>query len=568
MADLVIRGGTVIDGTGAPPREADVAIEGGRITEVGRVAARGREEIDARGRCVTPGFVDIHTHYDGQAVWDSHLAPSAWHGVTTAVMGNCGVGFAPCRAGDRDRLIELMEGVEDIPGPILHEGLDWRWETFPEYLDALDAKARDIDICTLLPHGALRVHVMGERGLALENANQADIARMREITAEAVRAGAFGVSTSRTISHKTLKGDPTPTLRAQEEELKGLAEGLRDAGGGLLELVSDWNTPDPATEFGIVRRVVEATGQRVLFSLTARHDRTEAWKELLAMSDAAAAQGLPIRPVFPPRPIGILLGLQGSQNPFSGCASYKEIAQWPAPQRAAAMRDPAMRARILSEDRISGSNFPLITRLSFERMFPFGAPPDYAPPKEASIAAIAAREGRSAEEVAYDILTANDGADFIFAPLTNFHDYTLSASAECLRHPNAIAGLSDGGAHVGFISDGSFPTFLLAYWARDAKEQVFPVEEIVRRLTSDTARAAGLADRGVLRPGMKADVNVFDLAALGLEAPRMVSDLPAGGRRLLQRARGFDATIVAGAITYRDGEATGALPGRLVRAGR
>lgn len=568
MADLVIRGGTVIDGTGAPPREADVAIEGDRITEVGRVAARGREEIDARGRCVTPGFVDIHTHYDGQAVWDSHLAPSAWHGVTTAVMGNCGVGFAPCRAGDRDRLIELMEGVEDIPGPILHEGLDWRWETFPEYLDALDAKPRDIDICALLPHGAVRVHVMGERGLNLENANQADIAKMREITAEAVRAGAFGVSTSRTISHKTLKGDPTPTLRAQEEELKGLAEGLRDAGGGLLELVSDWNTPDPATEFGIVRRVVEATGQRVLFSLTARHDRTEAWKELLAMSDAAAAQGLPIRPVFPPRPIGILLGLQGSQNPFSGCASYKEIAHLPAPQRAAAMREPAVRARILSEDRITGSNFPLITRLSFERMFPFGAPPDYAPPKEASIAAIAAREGRSAEEVAYDILTAHDGADFIFAPLTNFHDYTLSASAECLRHPNAIAGLSDGGAHVGFISDGSFPTFLLAYWARDAKEQVFPVEEIVRRLTSDTARAAGLADRGVLRPGMKADVNVFDLPSLGLEAPRMVSDLPAGGRRLLQRARGFDATIVAGAITYRGGEATGALPGRLVRAGR
>jgi N-acyl-D-aspartate/D-glutamate deacylase len=545
MADIVIRGGTVVDGSGGVPVEADVAIEAGRITEIGRVAERGREEIDARGRIVTPGFVDIHTHYDGQAVWDAHLAPSAWHGVTTAVMGNCGVGFAPC--------------------PILHEGLDWRWETFPEYLDALDAKARDIDICALLPHGAVRVHVMGERGLALENANQADIAAMRAITAEAVRAGAFGVSTSRTISHRTLKGDPTPTLRAQEEELRGLALGLRDGGGGLLELVSDWNTPDPATEFGIVRRVVEATGQPVLFSLTARHDRTEAWKELLALSDAAAADGLPIRPVFPPRPIGILLGLQGSQNPFSGCASYKEIAHLPALQRAEAMRDPALRARILSEDRVSGSSFPLITRLSFERMFPFGDPPDYAPPKEASIAAIAAREGRSAEEVAYDLLVADDGAGFIFAPLTNFHDYSLSASAECLRHPNAIAGLSDGGAHVGFISDGSFPTFLLAYWARDAKEQVFALPEIVRRLTSDTARAAGLRERGLLRPGMKADVNIFDLGALSLEAPRMVADLPAGGRRLLQRARGYEATIVAGQVTYRDGEATGALPGRLVR---
>ncbi len=568
MADLVIRGGTVVDGSGAAPFEADVAIEGGRIAAIGRVAEQGREEIRAEGLLVTPGFVDIHTHYDGQAVWDSHLAPSAWHGVTTALMGNCGVGFAPCRAADREKLIELMEGVEDIPGPILHEGLDWRWETFPEYLDALDAKPRDIDICTLLPHGALRVHVMAERGLALEDANQADIAQMRAITAEAVRAGAFGVSTSRTISHKTLKGDPTPTLRAQEEELRGLALGLRDGGGGLLELVSDWNTPDPATEFAMVRRVTEASGQPVLFSLTARHDRTEAWRELLALSDSAAADGLPIRPVFPPRPIGILLGLNGSQNPFSGCASYKAIAHLPAAARAEAMRDPALRARILGEDRVSGSSFPLITRLSFERMFPFGDPPDYAPPREASIAAIAAREGRSAEEVAYDILTANDGANFIFAPLTNFHDYTLSASAECLRHPNAVAGLSDGGAHVGFISDGSFPTFLLAYWARDAKEQVFALPEIVRRLTSDTARAAGLSDRGLLKPGLKADVNVFDLATLSLDAPRMVADLPAGGRRLLQRARGYAATVVAGQVTYRDGEATGALPGRLVRGRR
>ncbi|MBR0649400.1 amidohydrolase family protein [Roseomonas terrae] len=568
MADLVIRGGTVVDGTGSPPVEADIAIEAGRVTEIGRVAARGREEIAAQGRIVTPGFVDIHTHYDGQAVWDSHLAPSAWHGVTTAVMGNCGVGFAPCRAADRDKLIELMEGVEDIPGPILHEGLDWRWESFPEYLDALDARPRDIDICALLPHGAVRVHVMGERGLALEDANQADIAQMRAITAEAVRAGAFGVSTSRTISHKTLKGDPTPTLRAQEEELRGLAHGLREGGGGLLELVSDWNTPDPATEFGMVRRVVEATGQPVLFSLTARHDRTQAWKELLGLSDKAAADGLPIRPVFPPRPIGILLGLNGSQNPFSGCASYKEIAHLPAAARAEAMRDPSLRARILSEDRVSGSSFPLITRLSFERMFPFGDPPDYAPPKEASIAAIAGREGRSAEEVAYDLLTAADGGGFIFAPLTNFHDYTLSASAECLRHPNAIAGLSDGGAHVGFISDGSFPTFLLTYWARDAKEQVFALPEIVRRLTSDTARAAGLSDRGVLKPGMKADLNVFDLEALTLEAPRMIADLPAGGRRLLQKARGYAATVVAGQVTYRDGEATGALPGRLLRGRR
>jgi len=562
--ELVIRGGIVVDGTGAPGFEADVGIVGGRIAAIGRVASREAEEIDARGKLVTPGFVDVHTHYDGQAVWDSHLAPSAWHGVTTAVMGNCGVGFAPCRAADRDKLIELMEGVEDIPAPALHEGLDWRWESFPDYLDVLERKPRDIDIAALLPHGAVRVHVMGERAMRLEPANQADVAAMRAITAEAVRAGALGFSTSRTISHKTLKGDPTPTLRAGEAELAGIAEGLREGGGGLLELVSDWNTPDPATEFAMVRRVAEASGQPVLFSLTARHDRSEAWRELLALSDAAAAEGVNIRPVFPPRPIGILLGLEGSQNPFSGAPSYKAIAHLPAAERAAAMRDPSLRARILAEDRISGSTFPLITRIAFERMFPFGDPPDYAPPREASIAAIAAREGRSAEEVAYDLLAADDGAGFIFAPLTNFADYTLNASAECLRHPNAIVGLSDGGAHVGFISDGSFPSFVLAYWG----QRGFPVEELVRRQTSDTARAAGLADRGMLRAGMKADVNVIDAGALALERPVMVADLPAGGRRLLQKARGYVATVCSGVVTYREGEATGALPGRLVRGRR
>ncbi len=565
-ADLVIRGGTVIDGTGREPFEADIAIVGGRIAALGEVPGRGREEIDARGRIVTPGFVDIHTHYDGQAVWDSHLAPSAWHGVTTAVMGNCGVGFAPVRQGDRDTLIELMEGVEDIPGPVLHQGLEFRWESFPEYLDVLDRKPRDIDICALVPHAAMRVYVMGKRALELEPASEDEIAAMRRIVAEAVHAGAFGFSTSRTISHKTLKGDPTPTLRAQEDELTGIALGLRDAGTGLLELVSDWNTPDPATEFAMVRRITERSGRPVLFSLTARHDRTEAWKELLALSNQAAAEGLPIRPVFPPRPIGILLGLLGSQNPFSGTPSYKAIAHLPLAERVAAMRDPAVRARILSEDRVTGSNFPLITRLSFERMFPFGDPPDYTPPKENSIAAIAARQGRKPEEVAYDMLLADDGHSFIFAPLTNYADYTLGPSAELLRHPNAIVGLSDGGAHVGFISDGSFPTFLLTYWGRDRGSDTLPLPELVRRQTSDTARAVGLHDRGVLAPGKKADVNVIDFDALRLERPGMVWDLPAGGRRLLQRAQGYEATIVSGIVTYRNGEATGALPGRLVRS--
>ena len=564
-ADLVIRGGTVIDGTGRGAFEADVAIKDGRIAAVGETPGRGREEIDARGRLVTPGFVDVHTHYDGQAVWDPHLAPSAHHGVTTAVMGNCGVGFAPVRAGDRDTLIELMEGVEDIPGPVLHQGLEFRWESFAEYLDVLDAKPRDIDICALVPHAAVRVYTMGKRALALEPANGGDIAAMRAIVADAVKAGAFGFSTSRTISHKTLKGDPTPTLRAQEDELTGIALGMRDVGAGFLELVSDWNEPDPATEFALVRRVVERCGRPVLFSLTARHDRTEAWRELLALSNAAAAEGLPIRPVFPPRPIGILLGLQGSQNPFSGAPSYKAIAHLPLAERVVAMRDPAARARILSEDRVTGSTFPLITRLSFERMFPFSDPPNYAPSRESSIAATAARGGRSPEEVAYDMLLADEGHGFIFAALTNYADYTLGASAELLRHPNTLVGLSDGGAHVGFISDGSFPTFLLTYWGRDRREGTVPLPELVRRQTSDTARAAGLRDRGVLAPGMKADINVIDFDALALERPAMVWDLPAGGRRLLQGARGYAATIVGGQITYRDGEATGALPGRLVR---
>ncbi len=566
--DLVIRGGSLLDGTGAEPYQADLAISGGRIAAIGTIIGRGAEEIDARGLLVTPGFIDIHTHYDGQAMWDSHMQPSTFHGVTTAVMGNCGVGFAPVRPDDHDRLIELMEGVEDIPGPCLHEGLDWRWESFPEYLDCLDARPRDIDLCALLPHGALRVHVMGERALRLENARPEDIARMRELAAEAIRAGAFGFSTSRTISHKTIKGDPTPTLLAQEEELTGIAMGLREAGHGFLEVVSDFYVPDMATEFNMLRRVAQASGRPLVFSLTARHDRTTAFRDLLALSDEASAEGQSIRPVFPPRPIGILFGLQGSQNPFSGTPSYKALAPLPLAERVQAMRDPATRARILAEDPLKESTFPLMARLTYDRMFPFGDPPDYAPPREASIAGRAAREGRPAAEVAYDFLTGEGGTGFLFAPLTNYADFTLNASAECLRHPNAIVGLSDGGAHVGFISDASFPTFLLTYWGRDGKEARFPLPELVRRLTSDTARAAGLMDRGVLAPGMRADINVIDFDRLALRAPVMVHDLPAGGRRLLQRADGYVATLVAGAVTYREGVATGALPGRLVRAGR
>lgn len=560
--DLVIRGGTIIDGTGASPREADVGIVGGHIAAVGDRLA-GKEEIDAKGRLVTPGFVDIHTHYDAQAVWDSHLTPSSQHGVTTAVMGNCGVGFAPCKPADRERLIELMEGVEDIPGAVMHEGLKWEWESFPEYLQALERKNRDIDICALLPHAAVRVFVMGDRAINLENANQADIAQMRDITKQAMQAGAFGFSTSRSLSHKTLKGDPTPTLRAQEEELRGIALGMKDAGSGMLEMVSEW-MPDHHEEFAILRRVVEASGRPAVFTLTQRHSRPDVWKDLVAHADKAAADGLSIRPVAAPRAIGVLLGLAGSQNPFSGCPTYKTIQDLPVAERARRMADPAIRSAILSEDPKKGSTFPLFHRLSFDFMFRFGNPPNYTPRMEDSVSAHAAREGRTPPEVAYDWLIENDGANFIYMTLSNYHSGDLSMSETVLDNRNVIMGLGDGGAHVAFILDAGYQTWLLSHWGR--QKQRWSPQELVRRLTSDTARAAGLHDRGVIAVGKKADINVLDWDRLGADAPFIVSDLPAGGKRLTQAVHGYDATVVSGVVTFRGGQPTGKLPGRLVRA--
>ncbi len=560
--DLVIRGGTVIDGTGAAPVEADVAITGQRIAAVGKVSGKGTEEIDARGKLVTPGFVDIHTHYDAQAVWDSHMAPSSWHGVTTAVMGNCGVGFAPCKPADREKLIELMEGVEDIPGAVMHEGLRWEWESFSEYLDALDRRTRDIDVCALLPHAAVRVFVMGERAIASENANQGDIAQMREIAREAMQAGAFGFSTSRSLSHKTLKGDPTPTLRAQEDELTGIAMGMRDAGSGMLEVVSEW-APDHNAEFAMLRRVVEACGRPAVFTLTQRHSRPEVWRDLLRNADAAIRDGVSMRPVVAPRAIGVLLGLTGSQNPFAGTPSYKAIADLPLEERVRRLRDPAFRAKILSEDPRAGNTFPLFQRLQFEHMFRFGNPPNYQPQREDLLAAIAAREGRTPPEVAYDALLEDDGKAFIYTPLGNYAYYDLSVSETTLADRNTIMGLGDGGAHVAFILDAGYQTWLLTHWGKTKRRWDTP--ELIRRLTSDTAQAAGLLDRGVLAAGLKADVNVIDWDRLGCDKPYVVNDLPAGGKRLMQKVHGYEATIVSGEVTFREGEATGVLPGRLVR---
>jgi N-acyl-D-aspartate/D-glutamate deacylase len=563
--DLVIRGGEVADGLGGALRQADVAVQDGKIAAVGSFAQSGRDEIDARGLVVAPGFVDIHTHYDGQATWDERLAPSCWHGVTTAVMGNCGVGFAPVRVADRDRLIELMEGVEDIPGAALHEGLAWNWESFGDYLDAVETRARDIDIAAQLPHGALRVYVMGERGAKLEPASEDDIAQMRRHAADAMRAGAIGFSTSRTLNHRTVKGDPTPSLRASEAELTGIAQGLADAGSGVIELISDFDTPDLDSEFAMIRRIVEKSGRPLSLSLAQGHRAPDGWRAILARIESASKDGLPLRAQVAPRPIGLLLGLQGTLNPFVAHETFAAIKDKPLAAKVAAMRDPAFRARLLAETDARQSH-PLARRvMAFEQIFPLGDPPNYEPPKETAVAAIAARAGRPAQEIVYDMLLEDEGRAFLFMPFANYANYNLDACGEMIAHSDCVMGLGDGGAHVGIISDASYPTYLLTHWGRDRAHGRFDLGWLIKRQTADTARAVGLDDRGVIAPGMKADLNVIDFAKLRVESPQMAFDLPAGGKRLLQRATGYVATIVSGEITYRDGEATGALPGKLVR---
>ena len=564
--DLVIRGGEVADGLGGALRSADVAVRDGRIVEVGKLTGSGKQEIDARGLLVTPGFVDIHTHYDGQVMWDSQLAPSSWHGVTTAVMGNCGVGFAPVRTRDHERLIELMEGVEDIPGAALHEGLGWGWESFADYLDAVERRPHDIDVCAQLPHGALRVYVMGERAARLEAATPDDIAQMRRLAAEAMRAGALGFSTSRSMNHRSIKGDPIPSLRATRDELMGIALGLGDAGRGVLQFISDFNAPSLEVEFAMLRELVEVSGRPMSISLAQRHSSSRGWRKLLDLVGDAVAAGLTMRAQVAPRPIGVLFGLQGSRNPFSACPSFKaEVAALPLAGKVERLRDPLLRARLLVEiEALQGDSMGL--RLTaFDRIFPFGDPPDYEPEASSSLAAQAVSRGVSAAELAYDLLLEDEGRAFLFAPFANYADYNLDACREMLDDPNTVVGLGDGGAHVSIISDGSFPTYLLTHWGRDRPQGRFDLAWLVKRQTSDTARAVGLLDRGVIAPGMKADLNVIDMAKLGLSAPVMSADLPAGGKRLLQRASGYVATVVSGVPVYRDGQATGALPGRLVR---
>ncbi|ENZ80993.1 MULTISPECIES: amidohydrolase family protein [Caulobacter] len=566
--DLVLRGGTVFDGTGAPGVLADVGIKDGLIAAIGPRLAAGGDEIDARGRIVTPGFVDIHTHYDGQATWGSQMSPSSGHGVTTVVMGNCGVGFAPCRPQDHDRLIRLMEGVEDIPFPVLTEGLPWAWESFPDYLDFLAGRSFDVDVAAQLPHAALRVYVMGERGANREPATPADIAAMADIARQAVEAGALGFSTSRTLNHRTSDGHPTPTLTAGEDELTGIALGLAAAGKGVLQLVSDF-FPDGAAELAMVRRIVERSGRPLSFSLVQSPKSPGGWKAMLAGLSAAVDAGLPMKAQVCGRPVGVLFGLELTLNPFSQNPVFAEIKDKALRDKVAALSDPDFRARLLAHDLDATGPFAGSALRAWDNLFPMGADPDYEPTADATVAAIAAATGRPPAEVALDAMLENGGRGMLYHPFLNYADGSLDPSFRMLTHRDTVPGLSDGGAHVGMICDGSFPTSNLTHWTRDrARGPRIPLETMIARQTRDTAAAVGLLDRGLIAPGYRADLNVIDYEGLRLEAPRVAYDLPAGGRRLTQKAHGYAATLVAGVVTQRDGEPTGALPGRLVRGAR
>lgn len=563
MHDLVIRGGTVVDGTGAAPFEADVAVQAGRIVEVGRVAGRGAEEIDAKGLLVTPGFVDIHTHYDAQASWSERLISSSINGVTTALIGNCGVGFAPCRPERREMLVKLMEGVEDLPEVVLTEGLPWSWESFPDYMDFLASRRYDTDIAAMVTHAPLRVHVMGERAEAHAEATPAECAEMARLAAEGLAAGAVGISTSRALAHRTLDGRHIPTLGAPEAELEALAGALRAHGSGWLQVISDFD--DPAEEeFARLRRVAAVAGRPLTFSLLQRESKPGFWRWLLDRVEEANAAGVPMFGQVMGRPVGLMFGFELSQHPFLTRPSYVEVAGLPLPERVAALRDPARRARILSEQTDDAA---LKVRLNnWDKIFPLGDPPEYEPPPERSVAAMAAARGMTAEALCYDLMLERDGRAILNRPLLNYADGDLAAIREMMTHPHTLMGLGDGGAHVGYICDASCMTHMLVHWARDrVRGPKLPVEQAVKRISRDNAAAMGLADRGVVAVGRKADLNVIDFGRLRMRAPEMHYDLPAGGKRLVQRAEGYVATVLSGAVTYREGEATGALPGRLVR---
>ena len=561
MHDLVIRGGTVIDGTGAARRTADVAVAGGVIVAVGKDVGSARRVVDADGLLVTPGFVDIHTHYDGQATWDPYLTPSSWHGVTTAVFGNCGVGFAPVRKGSTDYLINLMEGVEDIPGTVLAEGVSFDWESFPQYLDALAAMPRAIDIGAQVPHAALRFYVMGERGAEhAEAPGEAEMERMGVLLEEALRAGALGFTTSRTTKHKARDGRLTPSLSAREPELFALARAMKRAGRGVLEVNSDFGPG----EFEALRAAAELSGRPLSCLLVQVQAQPDLWRETLGQIHAARAAGLEANAQVGSRAIGVLMGLDTSVHPFLISDAWKALAKLPHPERVARIRADAALRRALIAPPPEGK----VARLgiTLDRVYPLGDRPDYEPEAGMSVAAMAKRAGRDERELALELLMADDGAGLLLHPFENYSGGDLEVVREMLTDEATVIGVADGGAHVGTICDASSPTTLLTHWGRDrTRGEKLPLEFLVKRQARDTAMAYGLSDRGLLAPGLKADINVIDFDRLRVLKPKVAYDLPAGGKRLVQRAEGYRHVFVAGVETLSDDEHTGALPGRLVR---
>jgi N-acyl-D-aspartate/D-glutamate deacylase len=583
MLDLLLENGTVVDGTGAPSRRANVGVKDGRIVSVGDVGEAAARTIDCEGHLVTPGFVDVHSHYDGQASWDGDMLPSAAHGVTTAVMGNCGVGFAPCRPRDHERLIELFEGVEDIPGSALTEGITWDWETFGQYLDHVDARPRTMDLAAYLTHDALRVYVMGERASAAGEATAEDLAAMVAIVRDAMSSGAVGFSTGRTDNHRAVDGSPTPASEANEEELTTLARAMASSGRGVLQAVSDFDMERGAERFDGEWDVLErfgaaAKGHTLWVSWMQRDLVPTQWKDIQRRAEKANDNGVQVRLQAAPRGIGVLLGLTATFHPFVGFPSYKKIAHLPLAERVREMRDPSFRARILGEtsDRIAGDGSPvppladrLLSSIALVsmRMFPLGATPSYEPGPGESLMARAAMSGCEPLEAIYDALLEQDGKALLYFPVYNYAGMSLDVVEEMLHHPLAIPGLADGGAHCGTICDASMPTYFLMHWARDRPRGRFSIEQAVRKLSGLPAAMMGFRDRGTIELGKKADLNVIDFTKLSLASPHLVSDLPAGGRRFLQDARGYRATIVSGAVVSEHDALTGARPGRVVRLG-
>ncbi|MED5262434.1 MAG: amidohydrolase family protein [Myxococcota bacterium] len=578
MFDLKIEGGTIVDGTGGDRYRGDIGIRDGAIVAIGpTVEGDARRTIDATGRIVTPGFVDIHTHYDGQVTWDDLLEPSSGHGVTTIVMGNCGVGFAPVEPGKEEWLIQLMEGVEDIPGAALSEGIQWEWESFPEYLDALDKKRTAVDFGAQIAHGAVRGYVMGERGSRNEPATPEDIAAMRRLVREAVEAGALGVSTSRVLGHRAMDGEPVPGTFAAEDELYGLGYALKDAGTGVFELApagaDGQDLVNARKEVDWMRRLSAEIGRPVTFALVQNMTEPDLWREIMDESIEAAAEGANLRPQISGRPFGLLIGLQ-TYHAFAKRPTFKALQEKTSSfeELASRLRDPDVKAAILSEDDLppeEGNIFDgmsFIVRESLDKIYVLGDPPDYEPTDDKTVTAIAKSRGVDPLELLYDLFLEQDGRAMLLMPVFNYAAGDCEAIREQLTHPYGVSGLSDGGAHCGMICDASIPTFLLTHWARDrSRGEKLELEWVVQKQSRETARLFGLEDRGTLEVGQKADLNVIDFENLALRSPRLDHDLPAGGRRLLQEAEGYDYTIVSGEVTRENGKDTGARPGRLIR---